>query len=140
MYARIKGNARRSPELSTNFLLAISSPIIGELRRLTIFVLFSFFIQIHRNGISDHLRIIQIYFEAPTCRSYFNFMNYFFFCLSHGMSIQLLIQLLIQSHVKSAQDNVFEKCLRRVLAFASLCRLSTAENPFENTFSQLFPN
>lgn len=66
-------------------------------------------------------------------------MNYSFFCLSHGTSIQLLIQLLIQSHVKSAQDK--GKCLTSALAFASLCRLSTERRILSFIRSKtLFPN
>lgn len=86
---------------------------------------------------SNHPNLFRVYFEAPTCQSYFNFTNFSFFCLSHGTSIQLLIQLLIQSHVKSAQDK--RKCLISALAFAFFCRQRRRILSFIRS-KTLFPN
>lgn len=60
-----------------------------------------------------------------------------FFIFHTLTTIQLLIQLLIQSHVKSAQDK--RKCLISALAFAFFCRQRRRILSFIRS-KTLFPN
>lgn len=141
MYARIKGNARRSPELSTNFLLAISSPIIGEQRRLIRRSSFSLLSPLSKYEMYNGSVIIfesSKFISKRQLAKVILILRIILFFIFHTLTtIQLLIQLLIQSHVKSAQDK--GKCLISALAFAFFCRQRRRILSFIRS-KTLFPN